>query len=127
MEIITDVELATYLERDVSAGLTLVVDLTNSLITDHWQNPVSSPSPAPASVRALALTVAARAAANPKGLTSWTRSWDDLTRTERAEAGQRIGLYLTDAELAELNGMVTDVAVAPVGTIHTQVRGWPCW
>lgn len=123
MDIILDSDLASYLGQEVTPSLTMITDLVNDLFDESWTNPVD---PIPARVTALALAVAARAAANPKGLTSWTRSWDDISRTERAEAGQRVGIYLTDDELDQLNGVAVSEAV-PVGTIHTQVRGWPCW
>lgn len=124
MDIVTDAEVAAYLETTVTAGLTLVVGLTNDLITEAW-DPAQVSDPAPARVKALALNVAARAVANPKGLTSWTRAWDDITRTERMEGGDhRTGVYLTDDEVAELNGI--DPTTYETGTISTPTREYVC-
>ncbi len=123
MDIITDQELASYLQTEVTAALTLIATKTNELVTEVW---TADPKPATAPVRVwtVAMAVAARAASNPKGLTSWTRSWDDVAKTERVEGGaRRFGLFLTDEELAELNGDIG--AHGSVGTIHTPARGWP--
>ena len=127
IDIITAEELASLLETNVSPGLTLVVDLVNETITEAWLDPVD---PVPARVRALAFAVGARAGANPKGLTSWTRGWDDITRTERMEATRRLGVYLDDGDLAELNGTLDPTA--GVRSIQTRVADrpklghWPC-
>lgn len=120
ISIITAEELAAYLGTKVTPSITMVVDLTNDLITEAWACPVD---PVPAYVRALALTVASRGASNPKGLSSWTRSWDDVTRTERMEndGSGRTGVYLTDGEYELLNG--TPATSVMVGTIHTPRRG----
>ena len=123
MEIITDSQLASYLGTAVTSGLTLTVELTNELIEESWTNPTEAPYPA--RVRALALTIAARAAANPKGLTSWTRQFDDVMRTERMEGGEaRQGVYITDEEIAELNG--APAVPYAVGTIHSKYKGEDC-
>lgn len=124
MTIILDTELASYLGEDVTPSLTFIAELTNDLIEEEWLDPTE---PVPNRIRALAFTVAARAGSNPKGLTSWTRSWDDVSRTERVEGARKIGVYLTDDEIASLNAIEIE-PVSPVGTIHTPVRGWPlCW
>ena len=120
--IITDAELASYLGVEVTPQVTSFATLAGDLVEEAWAEPVS---PAPVWVRTLALTVAARAIANPKGLTSWTRSFDDVSRTERMEGGsEQFGLYLTDAERAQLAGVSTGVSSA--GTIHTAFRGERC-
>jgi hypothetical protein len=77
-------------------------DLVNGVITEAWRNPET---PVPVWVKAMALEVGARAARNPKGLASWTRSVDDASRTERLpDAAARAGIYLTDDERARLGG-----------------------
>lgn len=118
-EYVSASELASFLQVPESPTLTQVAKLTNALIDDEWGNPVA---PIPARVTSLAHNVAVRAAANPRGLSSWTRSWDDITRTERMELGQRVGVYLTDDELAELNGNVPEVR--QVKSIQVRVPGW---
>lgn len=119
-DIISDQELASYLGQPVSDDLTLIGELANGIINDAWEAPED---PAPARVRALAFTVAARATSNRKGLSSWTLSWDDTSRTERASEAGRVGVYLTDAELAELN---PDTGTAPrkARSIRLRVPGW---
>lgn len=118
VDIITDVELASYLSVDVTPAMTLVAGKTNELVTEAWENPVD---PVPVRVWSVAMNVAARAVSNPKGLTSWTRSWDDVTRTERVEGSdRRVGLFLTAEDLAELNG--DPDPAGGVGTIATPTR-----
>jgi hypothetical protein len=115
VDIITDSELASYLQSEVTGALTLIVTKTNELVTEAWLDPVT---PVPVRVWTVAINVAARAASNPKGLTSWTRSWDDISRTERVEGGdRRFGLFLTDEDLLDLNGDQSPTSGA--GTIHT--------
>lgn len=121
--IISDAELASYLDTEVTAGLTLVVELVNGAINEAWIDPPADQSLIPTQVRAMAFNVAARAAGNVKGLTSWTKAWDDITVTERMEAGDadQRGVYLTEADLEILNGPPT--LPRSVGTIHTSYRG----
>lgn len=97
---ITGSELAAYLGVEATDQHNLVVDLTNALIEDAWEDPET---PVPPRVKALAYAVAARAVSNPRGLSSWTLSWDDVTRTERSHEAARVGVFLTDDELATLN------------------------
>lgn len=79
------------------------VMLINGLITEVWKNPEE---PVPFWVQTIALTTAARASSNPKGLQSWTRSLDDGSRTERLpEAAARAGLHLDDADRRRLRGL----------------------
>lgn len=115
-------ELASYLGQTESADLELIAELASGVIMDAWLNPID---PVPARVRALAFTVAARAASNRKGLTSWTLSWDDTSRTERTSEASRAGVYLTDEELAELN---PDMGLTRRGarSIRLHVPGWSC-
>lgn len=120
MDVITDAELASWLGEPESAALSLAVDLTNGVIADAWSEPVD---PIPARVRALAFTVAARATSNRKGLSSWTLSWDDTTRTERASEARRVGVYLTDEELADLNPPAAGT-VRKARSIRLHVPGW---
>lgn len=123
VDIITDEELASYLQVEVNPSITLMVEKTNELVTEAWTD---AAAPAPTRVWAVAINVAARAVSNPKGLTSWTRSWDDISRTERVEGGalRKLGLYLTDEELLELNG--EDEIPVGVGTIRTRTRDQVC-
>lgn len=118
-EFLTAADLASYLGVPESATLERIVTMTNALITDEWLNPTD---PIPASVTSLAWTVAIRAGANPKGLTSWTRSWDDISRTERMEGSRLAGVYLTDDELAALNGGSATIRKAK--SIQMRVPGW---
>lgn len=102
--IITGPQLASYpgSGSPTAADARTYAELVNGLINEAWRTPVE---PVPAWVRAIALEVGARAARNPKGLQSWTRSIDDGSRTERlAESGARAGIYLTDDEAARLGG-----------------------
>ena len=122
-EYVSDVELATALGTEVTAGLTQIADRTNELIDDMWVKPEGfDPAAIPARVKNIAHNAAMRVASNPKGLTSWTRSWDDITRTERIEGARRLGLYLTDEELAELNGSSPTTRV--VKSIRMYVPRW---
>lgn len=119
--IITAEDLASYLGQPETPDLQVISDLTNGVISDAWHNPVDPP---PARVSALAYTVAARAAANRKGLSSWTLSWDDTTRTERASEAQRVGVYLTDDEIADLNPPTQAVLTRKARSIRLHVPGW---
>lgn len=123
MHVILDKDLATYLGVEVTPSLTFITHLTNDLVCEAWANPVPNP---PASITSLAINVASRAFSNPKGLSSWTVSWDDITRTERTEGISRedAGVYLTDRERALLAGTP---ARSTARTISTPVKGWPCF
>lgn len=83
-----------------------VVDLTNELLTEEWtDNPTD---PAPIKVKLLAFGVAERAWTHDPttaNIESVTRSVDDASRTERyRSSGSNSNIYLTDAELALLQG-----------------------
>ena len=98
MSIITDTELASYLERAVTPALTMKVDLANDLVLElPYATPLAEPYSA--RVRAITLEVAARAVRNPNGASSETV--DDYTYRLPSETRQA-GVYLTDAERAEL-------------------------
>lgn len=101
--------LASYLSTAKTDAIQQIADRTNALIDDEWTTKPEGDAPAPARVVNIAYNVATRAAANPKGLTSWTRSWDDITRTERVEGARKMGIYLTDEERLELNGSPVQV------------------
>ncbi len=116
---VTAPSLAAYIGSPETEQIQQIADLVNDLVFDEWLTPVE---PIPARVRSIALNVAIRAAANPKGLTSWTRSWDDITRTERVEGARRMGIYLTDDELAELNGVLAGSKV--VKSIRMVIPRW---
>lgn len=124
---VTAADIATQLGTEVTAALANLADLTNELVHEEW---AAKPDPfptdvsdIPARVRTVAFNAALRVAANPKGLTSWTRSWDDITRTERIEGARRLGLYLSDDELAMLNG--TSPTTRVVKSIRMTYRGLP--
>lgn len=118
-EYVTADELAVALGTTATAALTALAERTNELVDEKWADPVV---PVPASVKIIAYNAAMRVASNPKGLTSWTRSWDDITRTERIEGARRLGLYLSDEELAELNG--TSPTTRVVKSIRMVVPRW---
>lgn len=106
---VTPNDLAVALGSDETPALIALAARTNELVEEKWASPVD---PIPPSVKIIAFNAAMRVASNPKGLTSWTRSWDDITRTERIEGARRLGLYLSDDELAELNGTSPRTRVA---------------
>jgi hypothetical protein len=122
--IITGAELASY----PGAGSPSLSDantfatLVNGVVTEAWKTPVPVGKPVPAWVRAIAFEVGARAARNPKGLQSWTRSVDDASRTERySDVSARAGVYLTEAEEARLGGKAA--RKHRYGTIRLDVPG----
>lgn len=114
MSIIREADLASYLGTPELANdprLGQIVSLTNGLIDEEWEAPVT---PTPTSVKLLALTVAARAWGITPGrgpLESITRSADDASRTERYAVPQSNAdghtVYLTKAELGRLNRRTT--------------------
>lgn len=78
------------------------VDLVNGLVTEAWANPVD---PIPYWVTAIALEAGARVLRNPDGVTSFTITADDGSETRRyADTAARLGVYLTDSDLARLGG-----------------------
>ena len=100
MPIINDTDLASYLEREVTTNLTLKANLANDIVEElPYGTPLAEPYPA--RVRAITLEVAARAVRNPEGYSSETV--DDYTY-RRDAATRQAGVYLTDAERAELLG-----------------------
>lgn len=123
---LTAADLAAYLGVDESAALAQIVILTGNLVDEAL---VGGPTEPPAAwVTAIAWNVAIRAGSNPKGVTSTTRSWDDLTKTDRWSAAE-VGVYLTDAESAALAAVGLHTAVLPVRSIRMNVPGWtgdPC-
>lgn len=123
IQIITGPELASYpgAGSPPAADAAAWAKIVNGVITDAWANPVD---PIPYWVKAIALEAGARAARNPKGLQSWTRAVDDASRTERySEAAARTGVYLTDDELARLQGRRR--RRARYGTIRTGIGYLP--
>lgn len=116
MEIISADDLALRF-RDASLAdddsFVQVVDLTNELITEEWTDtPVG---PAPIKIRLLAFGVAERAWTHDPStanIESITRSADDASRTERyRSSGSNSNIFLTDAELAILQGRRTTRSV----------------
>lgn len=102
MPIITDVELAAWLDRDVTANLTLKATLADQIVTELLY-PETVPALIPARVKAITLEVAARSVRNPNGYSSETV--DDYTYRRDADTRQA-GVYLTAAERAELLGAI---------------------
>lgn len=110
MDIITTADLASYL-RDATVtndgGAALYVDLANGLVTEAGGAPLLLLDPLPIRVKAITLEVAARAWRNPNGFSSETV--DDYTYRRDSDT-RAAGVYLTDAERAEL------VNITGVGT-----------
>lgn len=100
-DFLTRSELASYLGEPESPALDSITTRTNALVTEEWINPVDPP---PQWVVNIAWNVATRAGANRKNVTSTTRAWDDVTRTDRWEAGKAMGVVLEPDELAQLQG-----------------------
>lgn len=110
MIVVDTEEVANWLDRPdlrSSQRLALIVDTVNGLLEEKWKTPVS---PAPPSVRILALTMAARALTSTPGqapLQSITKSADDVSRTERYAISDATasgyGVYITEDELLVLN------------------------
>jgi hypothetical protein len=117
-EYLTASELASYLDTNVSGALERIVVMTNALIDEKWADPVD---PIPASVTNMAWRVAVRVGANPKGLSSWTRNWDDISRTERMEHARAAGVIMSDDEVLELNGLARTRVVK---SIRMRIPGW---
>lgn len=118
---LTGDDLASYLEEPLDGAIQNIADRVNALVTEKWANPAT---PVPEWVKNIAWNVAIRAGANRKGVTSQTRSWDDVTKTDRWEAGT-FGVELTDDETLKLSGL-PDGTGASVGvkSIRMTVPGW---
>lgn len=119
---ITGADLASYLDEPLDGAINNIVQRTNALVTQEWANPTT---PIPEWVVNIAWDVAIRAGVNRKGVTSQTRSWDDVTKTERWEAGAT-GVRLTDDEKALLIGSAdtTGQPRSPARSIRMTVPGW---
>lgn len=120
-DFLTGADLASYLGDPQSGALDNIATRTNSLVTEAYTAAVD---PAPAWVVNIAYDVALRAGANPKGLTSQTRAWDDVTRTERWEAASRVGVYLTDEEYGLLQGDSQTPGGGVAGSIRLSIPSW---
>lgn len=120
---LTGDDLASYLEQPLDGAIANIVQRTNALVSQEWANPTD---PAPEWVKNIAWDVAIRAGVNPKGVTSQTRSWDDMSKTERWEAGDK-GVRLTDEERTLLNGAggaVGQATRSPARSIRMTIPGW---
>jgi hypothetical protein len=118
IQIIDATQLATYLGFDPIAQHDVYVELANDLVTEAWADP--DPDNIPAWVRGIALEAAARAARNPRGLESWTRSIDDGSRTERLpKDAARAGVFLTEDERVRLGRVGTKRS--RFGSVRTRV------
>lgn len=122
MDIITATDLAAYLGiYGITApspdSAVLAVQLANDVVSHAWGTQVD---PAPAWVKALTLEVAARPFRNPSGIATKTITVDDASRTERFGADAvRVGIFLTDAELAMLQPSVAFAGSLPYSS------SWP--
>lgn len=114
MEIITDFELASYLESELTGNLTLKTDLANGIIEDL----VGTLTVVPVRVRAIAFEVAGRAVRNPGGYAS--EGGDDYRYSLPSET-RKAGVYLTDSERVELLGVTGQVTAS----IYTVPLGGP--
>lgn len=107
MDIIDVTDLASYLDDETALNsdrVQLLVGLANDLVSDNYAG--TDVDNIPARVRAITLEVAARAHRNPNGYSSETV--DDYTYRRDSETRQA-GIYLTDAELADLGGSTARV------------------
>lgn len=120
-EYLTGADLASFLERDESAAIDNIVTRTNALVDEEWATPRF---PVPQWVVNIAWDVAVRAGANPTGLTSTTKAWDDISRTDRFEAGTGFGVYLTDDEKTKLHDDAPTAVAVGVKSIRMSIPGW---
>lgn len=105
MEIITDENLAAYLQRpeivDDPSAL-YIVDLANGLVSDV----IGEDATVTTEIETITLNVAARGYTNPDGTSSMTKTFDDASKTWRWEGdaarNTARGVYLTDEERARL-------------------------
>lgn len=102
MPIITDVELASYLERDLTANITLKATLANGIV-EELVYPDGLPDTIPTRIRTITLEVGARSIRNADGYSSETI--DDYTY-RRPDGTREAGVYLTPAERDELLGLI---------------------
>lgn len=133
-EFLTGTDLASFLGVDETNAIDSIVDRTNALVLEEWASPVF---PIPQWVTNIAWDVAVRAGSNPGGKTSTTRAWDDITVTDRWEAGAPTGVALTPEEALRLNSATTsgDTLPTPVAPKSIQMvvpgwtrpQGWPGW
>lgn len=116
-DIFTLDELSAYVQADVSTttGMLLrdlVTGLIDELVTDAPFDIY------PMSVKAVALTAAARAYANPQGISSIT-----IGSYSESRDGKSIGVYLTDGEkaivVAAAGGMAGSSGIFSIDTVST--------
>jgi hypothetical protein len=119
-EFLTGADLASYLGVEETSAIDRIVTLTSNLVDEEWVNPTD---PVPAWVTNIAWAVAIRAGANTKGVTSRTRSWDDVTVTDRWDAAT-VGVELTADQKAKLNSANTDNAAVAPGSISMRIPRW---
>jgi hypothetical protein len=110
-DFLTGDDLASYLGVELTGAIDKIAELTNNLVTEEW-------------VKNIAYAVAVRAGANPKGLTSSTRSWDDVSRTERWETGASTGVELTADEKTRLNASTTGIPRSAARSIRLRISDW---
>ncbi len=103
---------------DADASAIYICGLANNLVTDL----LPDDAVITAEVTSITLGAAKRAWANPLGLSSTTRAFDDTSRTDRWEHGavgdvSSRAVFLTDDEKADLLASVG--SAMPVQTIST--------
>lgn len=120
-EYLTGTDLASYLERDPSDTLENIAQRVNATIDEEWTNPTD---PIPMWVVNLAWDVAVRAASNTRGVTSETKTFDDITLTNRyaQPVPGQTGVYLTDDEKLKLNA-TNQAVLGPPQSISVRMPG----
>ena len=119
-DIATLEEFASFLQVDVDTATSslLLLDLAQGLVADQ----IGTQNPWPTIAKAVALAAAARAYVNPEGLRQdTTGSTTAIYNTPLAMNG----VYLSDSELARLQGWADKRGRGRFGTIRL-TSGYPC-
>jgi hypothetical protein len=100
-------EFASYVQSDVDTATSVLFRTLITGLIEELTGVDYATTTATSTAKAIGLESAARAYRNPSGLSSTTVAIDDYSRTDRWEQAQlaaRLGLYLTAAEKADLQG-----------------------
>lgn len=119
-DIATLEEFASFLQVDVDTATSslLLLDLAQGLVADQ----IGTQDPWPTIAKSVALSAAARAYVNPEGLKQdTTGSTTAIYNTPLAMNG----VYLSDSELARLQGWADKRGRGRFGTIRL-TSGYPC-